>query len=98
MATTTARAVPGVTGVKLELTFDPPWTKDRMSEAAKLARQGCPSGTVVGADEQTAGYGRQGCTESCRSDQRAIHQNRRQPEADVPRVEREPVKTPAAKA
>ena len=29
--------VPGVTGVKLELTFDPPWTKDRMSEAAKLA-------------------------------------------------------------
>jgi FeS assembly SUF system protein len=32
-----ARAVPGVTGVKLELTFDPPWTKDRMSEAARLA-------------------------------------------------------------
>jgi FeS assembly SUF system protein len=32
-----ARAVPGVTEVKLELTFDPPWTKDRMSEAAKLA-------------------------------------------------------------
>lgn len=32
-----ARAVPGVTGVKLELTFDPPWSKDRMSEAAKLA-------------------------------------------------------------
>jgi FeS assembly SUF system protein len=32
-----ARAVPGVTAVKLELTFDPPWTKDRMSEAAKLA-------------------------------------------------------------
>jgi FeS assembly SUF system protein len=31
------RAVPGVTAVKLELTFDPPWTKDRMSEAAKLA-------------------------------------------------------------
>lgn len=30
------RAVPGVTDVKLELTFDPPWTKDRMSEAAKL--------------------------------------------------------------
>ena len=33
----TVRAVPGVTDVKLELTFDPPWTKDRMSEAAKLA-------------------------------------------------------------
>jgi FeS assembly SUF system protein len=31
------RGVPGVTGVKLELTFDPPWTKDRMSDAAKLA-------------------------------------------------------------
>ena len=31
------RAVPGVTGVKLELVFDPPWTKARMSEAAKLA-------------------------------------------------------------
>ncbi len=31
------RAVPGVTDVKLELTFDPPWTKARMSEAAKLA-------------------------------------------------------------
>ncbi len=31
------RGVPGVTGVKLELTFDPPWSKDRMSEAAKLA-------------------------------------------------------------
>ena len=30
------RAVPGVTGVKLDLTFDPPWSKDRMSEAAKL--------------------------------------------------------------
>jgi FeS assembly SUF system protein len=31
------RAVPGVTSVKLELVFDPPWTKARMSEAAKLA-------------------------------------------------------------
>lgn len=31
------RAVPGVSGVNLELTFDPPWSKDRMSEAAKLA-------------------------------------------------------------
>jgi len=31
------RAEPGVTDVKLELTFDPPWSKDRMSEAAKLA-------------------------------------------------------------
>jgi FeS assembly SUF system protein len=32
-----ARAVPGVSAVKLELVFDPPWSKDRMSEAAKLA-------------------------------------------------------------
>jgi FeS assembly SUF system protein len=31
------RAVPGVTGVTLDLTFDPPWSKDRMSEVAKLA-------------------------------------------------------------
>ena len=31
------RSVPGVSTVKLELTFDPPWSKDRMSEAAKLA-------------------------------------------------------------
>ena len=31
------RAIPGVTGVNIELTFDPPWSKDRMSEAAKLA-------------------------------------------------------------
>ena len=31
------RGVPGVTDVKLELTFDPPWTKDRISEAAALA-------------------------------------------------------------
>jgi metal-sulfur cluster biosynthetic enzyme len=26
-----------VAGVEIELTFDPPWTKDRMSPAAKLA-------------------------------------------------------------
>jgi FeS assembly SUF system protein len=31
------RAVPGISDVKLELTFDPPWSKARMSEAAKLA-------------------------------------------------------------
>jgi FeS assembly SUF system protein len=31
------RAVQGVTAVKVELIFDPPWSKDRMSEAAKLA-------------------------------------------------------------
>jgi FeS assembly SUF system protein len=32
-----AASVPGVSGVKLELVFDPPWTKDKMSAAAKLA-------------------------------------------------------------
>jgi len=31
------RAVRGVTDVNVELTFEPPWTKDRMSAAAKLA-------------------------------------------------------------
>jgi len=30
------RAVPGVKNVKLELTFDPPWDKSRMSKEAKL--------------------------------------------------------------
>jgi len=31
------RSVPGVSSAKIELTFDPPWSKARMSEAAKLA-------------------------------------------------------------
>ena len=31
-----------------------------MTIAAQLAQEGCPSGTVVGADQQTAGTGRQG--------------------------------------
>ena len=31
-----ARAVDGVEGVEAELTFDPPWTPDRMSEDAKF--------------------------------------------------------------
>jgi metal-sulfur cluster biosynthetic enzyme len=30
------RSVPGVKDVKLELVFDPPWDKNRMSEDAKL--------------------------------------------------------------
>jgi FeS assembly SUF system protein len=30
------RAVEGVTEMKLDLTFDPPWDKERMSDAAKL--------------------------------------------------------------
>jgi FeS assembly SUF system protein len=31
-----ARAVPGVTDLKVDLTFDPPWDQTRMSEAARL--------------------------------------------------------------
>ena len=31
-----AATVPGVTDAKVEIVWDPPWTKDRMSEAAKL--------------------------------------------------------------
>ena len=30
------RAVPGVTGAKVDITFDPPWDQSRMSEAARL--------------------------------------------------------------
>lgn len=30
------RGVAGVTGVKLELVWDPPWNRDMMSDAAKL--------------------------------------------------------------
>jgi FeS assembly SUF system protein len=30
------RAVDGVAGAKVEITWDPPWTPDMMSEAAKL--------------------------------------------------------------
>jgi FeS assembly SUF system protein len=32
-----ARAVAGVTDVEVELTFDPPWTRERLSEASQLA-------------------------------------------------------------
>jgi FeS assembly SUF system protein len=31
------REVPGVTAVTVELVWDPPWTNEKMSEAAKLA-------------------------------------------------------------
>lgn len=30
------RAVPGVTDVKVDVVWDPPWDKDKMSDAAKL--------------------------------------------------------------
>jgi FeS assembly SUF system protein len=33
---TKAREVPGVASVELELVWDPPWTPEKMSEAAKL--------------------------------------------------------------
>jgi FeS assembly SUF system protein len=29
-------AVPGVTAARVDIVWDPPWTRDRMSEAAKL--------------------------------------------------------------
>jgi FeS assembly SUF system protein len=31
-----ARSVPGVTDVRVDVVFDPPWDRDRMSDAAKL--------------------------------------------------------------
>ncbi len=31
-----ARSVPGVTDVKVELTFDPPWSKERMSDEVRM--------------------------------------------------------------
>jgi len=31
-----ARSIPGVTSAKVEVVWDPPWTMDRMSEAARL--------------------------------------------------------------
>lgn len=37
-----------------------PSTDSTMTVAAHMAREGCLSGTVVGADQQTAGMGRQG--------------------------------------
>jgi FeS assembly SUF system protein len=30
------KAVPGVTDARVDVVFDPPWTRDRMSDAAKL--------------------------------------------------------------
>lgn len=33
---TKARGVPGITGVALDLVWDPPWSPDMMSESAKL--------------------------------------------------------------
>jgi FeS assembly SUF system protein len=30
------RCIPGVTSAKVEVVWDPPWTQDRMSEAARL--------------------------------------------------------------
>ena len=30
------RAVPGVTDARVDVVFDPPWTRDRMSDAARL--------------------------------------------------------------
>ena len=37
-----------------------PCVDSTMFEAARLAREGCASGTIVGAEQQTAGHGRYG--------------------------------------
>ncbi|NLD61778.1 DUF59 domain-containing protein [Candidatus Sumerlaeota bacterium] len=34
---TKAKSVEGITNVEVEITWDPPWTKDRMSHLAKVA-------------------------------------------------------------
>ena len=34
---TTVKAVPAVTGVKVDLVFDPPWDMSRMSDEARFA-------------------------------------------------------------
>ena len=36
MVEQTVRSVPGVTDARVELVWDPPWSRDRMSEAARL--------------------------------------------------------------
>jgi FeS assembly SUF system protein len=33
---TKVRAIPGITDVKVDLVWDPPWTRDMMTESAKL--------------------------------------------------------------
>ncbi|MCC6366822.1 MAG: biotin--[acetyl-CoA-carboxylase] ligase [Bryobacterales bacterium] len=53
-ADSVAEQLPGRTILWLEQ------TDSTMLDAARLADAGCPSGTVVGADLQTAGQGRQG--------------------------------------
>ena len=47
-----AAKVAGVTDAKVEIVWDPPWTKDRMSEAAKLQ-----FGTVLGSGIRDQGSG-----------------------------------------
>ncbi len=58
-----ARDVAGVSEVRLELTFDPPWTKDRMSADAKLAMgfdDFVPVGTLGRSDKSVDGMRRVG--------------------------------------
>jgi metal-sulfur cluster biosynthetic enzyme len=35
------RAIPGVSDVKVDIVWDPPWDRDRMSDVAKLALGMC---------------------------------------------------------
>jgi FeS assembly SUF system protein len=48
---TKVRAVPGVAGVQVDLVWDPPWDKDKMSEAAMLQL-----GMFLIAECRAAGY------------------------------------------
>jgi metal-sulfur cluster biosynthetic enzyme len=51
-----SREVPGVEDVELELTFDPPWTPDKMSEDAKfILGFGCASSEPSGSTPSNRG-------------------------------------------
>jgi FeS assembly SUF system protein len=57
------RELPGVSGVRVELVWDPPWTKERLSEAARLQlglddparrRPFVPAGQLLAARKRSA--------------------------------------------
>lgn len=59
-AESSAAAMMRLSGIPAHLMHWSDSVDSTMHEAARLANAGAPSGTVVGADEQTAGQGRQG--------------------------------------